>query len=152
MAIELVPGLLQFTSRLKNTNDHDLIPSLHYPLSWYNMFCNKRHQRFCKYQDHEREMPFFKKLINFFWVIQMVFTATRKEKGRSSNVKRKLSKLLFLNTYYKSQTRPHFGAWSLVLVQVWFTTSQGHKGHFQKSDHGSVTMKCDHAKMPPDVR
>ena len=43
-----------------------------------------------------------------------------------------------------------FGAWSLLLVHIQFTPSEGPKGVvnrlFKKSDHGGWTIKSDHGK------
>ena len=50
----------------------------------------------------------------------------QKKKGRRSNMKEVPKTTLFVHILTKS-THPHFGAWSLLLVDVWFTPSQGPK-------------------------
>ena len=72
-------------------------------------------------------------------------------------MKRKdISKLPFLGeNITKKSAHPFFGAWLLLLVHVRFTPSQGPKGpkffFFHKSNHGIVTVKCDHGKRPFDM-
>ena len=54
----------------------------------------------------------------------------------------------------QKKAHPPFGAWSILLVHIWFMPSKGPKGlkiHFLKLDHGSVTMKCHHGKRPFDT-
>jgi hypothetical protein len=44
---------------------------------------------------------------------------------------KKIPKLLFVDIYYKKLAHPFFGAWSLLVVHKWFTSSQGPEGFFK---------------------
>ena len=70
-----------------------------------------------------------KKKLTFFFG-QSFFIVTRREgkrKRRRSNMKKILKTTLFEHILKKT-AHPLFGAWSLLLVHVWFTPSQGFKG------------------------
>ena len=68
---------------------------------------------------------------------------------------KKVPKISFLDIYFKKSAHSFFVAWSLLLVHIRFTPSEGSKGFksaFKKKlDHESVTMKCDHRIMPFDM-
>ena len=59
--------------------------------------------------------------------------------------------VLLLNIYSKKSTHLLFGAWSFLLVHIWFTPSEGPKGFvnwfFKKLDHGSWTIKLEHGNF-----
>ena len=62
--------------------------------------------------------------------------------------------LPFLIIFKKKATHTVFGAWSPLSVQIWLTSSQGPNALrilLEKLNHGSVTTKCDHGKMPSDM-
>ena len=53
---------------------------------------------------------------------------------------KKIPKLLFLGIYYKELARSFVGAWSLLVVHIWFTSSQGPKGFFQLVSGSSMSL------------
>ena len=115
---------------------------LHYPLSWSNRFWGGR-KRFSCYNvsgSWQRIRLFL--LPPFCPNVYMIVTSNEgKKKGRRSN-KKKILKIVLLGHIIENSAHPLLGAWSLLLVDIWFTPSKGSKG-FKKLDHGSMTMgKC----------
>ena len=61
--------------------------------------------------------------------------------------RRRFPKLLFSWHISNKPTRPFFGAWSLLLIQVQCTPSQGPIDKFKKQEQGSVTMEKCHTSL-----
>jgi hypothetical protein len=105
---------------------------------------DKRGSLIVKSMKPDREMPF-----SWFFLFFYRWGGSRGEEEERVKHETKILELSFLG-YVKESSHPLFGAWSLLLVHVWFTHSEGPNGFkhfiFKKVDHGSVTMKCDHGK------
>ena len=64
-------------------------------------------------------------------------------------------KITFLGRVLKQPTHSLLGAWSFLLVHIWFTPSEEPKGFvncfFKIWNHGTWTMKSDHEKRPSSM-
>ena len=66
-----------------------------------------------------------------------------------------LFKSAFLGRILEKSAHSLFGAWSFLLIHIWFTPSEGSQGFvnwfLRKSDHGSWTTKSDPEKRPSSM-
>jgi len=86
-------------------------------------------------EDHDKEMPFEKKIILFFPHISIVM---REEKGEV--IHEEIPKPTLFEQILNKSTHPLLGTWSLLLVHVWFTPGKGPKG-FKNAYFRNYTMK-----------
>ena len=104
-----------------------LFSSLHYPFSWSNGFCSGR----CKSGSLATNVM-----------------------GRRSNMKKVANITLFGHIFKKNQhihfsVHGHF-SWSTFGLHL-VKGPKALRMHLKKLNHGSVTMKCDHGKIPSNM-
>jgi hypothetical protein len=120
----------------------DVFKGPHYPLTWSNEFCSGRSKRGALIVKGKGAWQRNVDIIIFLGGI--CFGGKRRwrqEKTREwSNLISSL-KIAFLGHILKISTHSLFGAWSFLLVHIWFTPSEGPKSFvnwsFKKPNHGS---------------
>jgi hypothetical protein len=117
----------------------DIFKGLRYPLTWSNGFCGGRGKRDALLEKGRGPMvenycynnSFMIYLFIYYFILFYFRGREDEDKRRQENGQTWILFLfktaLFGHTLKKS-AHSHFGAWSFLLVHVWFTPSEGPKG------------------------
>ena len=108
-----------------------LFSRLCYPLSWSNKFCHEKGKMgslaTIDMQPWQRNVVLMYIYIFSLFIFSLAnITLVRRKEGEK--VKKKLMKNFQISLFghmLKKVTEAFFGAWSLLLVHVWFTSSEG---------------------------
>ena len=143
---------VRVTMEFKVPKRHILKPI--YLLTWSIGFLWRERQKRCF--GRKRQGPMVKKCYYNEFLMNILWRREDEDKRRHENG---WTWICFLKTtrfghILKKSVHPFFGAW-VLLVHIWFTSSEGPKGFvnffFKKSGHGSWTIKSDHGKMPSSM-
>jgi hypothetical protein len=124
-------------------------------LTWCNGFCGGRGNKGAILEKgkgpwHSNDVIFSIYIMKFFW---------GKRRWRQGKMRDSSNHFFFFSfqnypfwAYTKKIRTFVFGAWSFLLVHIWFTPIEGSKDFvnwfFKKLDHGCWTIKSDHEKRP----
>ena len=89
-----------------------------------------------------------------YFLAHNFFIVTKKEKReeREKVKHKKIPKTINSEHILKKSAHPLFGVWSHPLIHVQPGPNMLKNANLKKPNHRNVTMKCDHVKMPSDMR